>query len=337
MADRALFNELIAYHKGISELPSPDHYVLLAAHDGLTYLHDRFDYCPVINLAGLRGRGKTRTAKGMTYVSYRGIETTSVTEAHILRWAEYMGATLFFDVRDFSHKVQKSGAEDIFLKRFERGATVPRVLNYERGPFQDTRNFRVYGPTIIASNEPLSDLMESRAITIVMSESSMAFPTNVRPEAGLPYREALVAFRARHMLDHQMPVMPKPSSGRLGDVLQPVASIIALMAPGYLGNLRRLTHRLEQERLADRSLSVEARIVLAVEKAALSNTTGKLSVSEIHQQIVGGWVPFQIGLESLGRRLSSLGFARTRMTGGPAAVIYDQAKIDRLKRELGVG
>jgi hypothetical protein len=61
-----------------------------------------------------------------------------------------LGATLFFDVLDIWNKAQKAGTEDILLLRYEKGATVPRVLYPDRGPFRDTVYYDIYGPTIVA-------------------------------------------------------------------------------------------------------------------------------------------------------------------------------------------
>ena len=50
-------------------------------------------------------------------------------------------------------EVTKNGrANDVLLGRYEKGAIISRVLNPEKGAFDDIRHFKVYGPTIIATN-----------------------------------------------------------------------------------------------------------------------------------------------------------------------------------------
>jgi hypothetical protein len=148
-SDQQLFNDLVNYHRSISELPDDNYYQFLAAWDMHTYLIDKFEYSPIIWLYAIPARGKSRTAKGVTYVSWRGIILTTVKEPHIIRLATNDRATLFFDIMDLWKKVERAGADDIMLNRFERGGKVPRILNPELGPFQDTKWFHIYGQLLL--------------------------------------------------------------------------------------------------------------------------------------------------------------------------------------------
>jgi hypothetical protein len=209
-SDQQLFNDLVNYHRSISELPDDNYYQFLAAWDMHTYLIDKFEYSPIIWLYAIPARGKSRTAKGVTYVSWRGIILTTVKEPHIIRLATNDRATLFFDIMDLWKKVERAGADDIMLNRFERGGKVPRILNPELGPFQDTKWFHIYGPTIIATNKVINDILETRSIQIVMPETTKIFENDVKEVDALPFRERLTAFRAR-WIDRELPWCLKTS------------------------------------------------------------------------------------------------------------------------------
>ena len=84
-------------------------------------------------------------------------------------------------------KVEKANADDIMLHRFERGGKVLRIMYPDKGPFKDTKWFEIYGPTIIATNEPIHDILETRSVQIVMPESYRIFEDDVKEANGLPY------------------------------------------------------------------------------------------------------------------------------------------------------
>lgn len=65
------------------------------------------------------------------------------------------------------------------------------------GSVDDTTYYRVYGPTIVATNEVVNEILATRAIQIVMPQSSRSFDDDLDEGAVLSYRERLVAFRAR--------------------------------------------------------------------------------------------------------------------------------------------
>jgi hypothetical protein len=127
-----LYNDLLVYHKGISELPSSAHYDLLVAWEFQTYLLEPYEYSPEICLYAVPERGKSRTGKGMIYVARRGVHVESLRDAYLVRLANNFQATIFFDVMNLWKKTEKTGCEDIILGRFERGLVVPRVLYPER-------------------------------------------------------------------------------------------------------------------------------------------------------------------------------------------------------------
>jgi len=170
-----LYNDLLAYHRGISELPGEGFYDLLVAWDFHTYLLEAVQYSPIICHFAVPERGKSRTGKGMIYVAYRGMHAESLNEAYILRMASHFQASIFFDVMDIWKKAIKRDSEDILLHRFEKGAKVPRVLYPERGAFLDTTYFEIFGPTIIATNEGAHRILDTRAVQVNMPQTGKRF------------------------------------------------------------------------------------------------------------------------------------------------------------------
>lgn len=254
--DESLYYDLLAYHVGISELPRKAYYDLLAAWDMHTYLLEAVQYSPIICLFAVPERGKSRTGKGMIHVAYRGIHVESLRDAYLVRVAHDLHASLFFDVKNIWRKAEKNGSEDILLHRFEKGAKVPRVLFPDRGAHRDIVYYSIFGPTIVGTNESVHRILETRAVPIKMPETSKRFENDVTPELSLSLKERLVAFRARH-LGETFVNIPKPASGRLGDILKPLQQIIRLVKPEREIRFLELVKELEAERLIEKADSLE--------------------------------------------------------------------------------
>jgi hypothetical protein len=307
--DLQLFEDLVEYHKTISELPSENHYKYIAAWVMHTYLFDNCEYSPVNWLYAIPERGKSRTGKACIYVAWRGIHVITLKEAHIIRLATDQRATIFFDIMDFWKRVAKSDTEDIMLARFERGAQVPRVLYPEKGAFEDTVHYDVYGPTIIATNETIGSIMQTRAVQIIMPESSRNFDDDVKPEMGLSFRERLVAFRARWM-DKSLPQADKPTRGRLGDILRPIRQIIKVISSDETWFMDFVGH-IEENRKSEGIDSQDAIVVSAIVQALPSVKHNHL----LHKDtldIINRHRPeqFRMSPHSLGRITTRLGFER---------------------------
>jgi DNA primase catalytic core len=313
--DKTLFYDLVDYHKGISELPSEDHYYLLALWDLHTYLFEKSEYSPYLWLYAIPERGKSRTGKGCIYVARRALHVESLRDAYILRVAENLGATLFFDVLELWKKAEKTGTEDILLQRYEKGTTVPRVLYPERGPHKDTVYFSVYGPTVVATNEMVSEIFATRAIQIIMPESDRQFENDVKPENGLELKERLVAFRARH-LDDELPQAQKPCRYRLGDILRPLLQVLLLAVPEEKERFIRLCGRLEQERYENLADTLEARILQAIIDLKSEIEKGRLEAKKIGDKINEG-VPdkFKKSQSTITRICARMGFKAKRPKG----------------------
>ncbi len=334
----ALCSEVFDLLHSTSEMPSEDYYQELLIPWVLhTYLLEHFHYSPILCLYAVPERGKSRTGKALAYHSYRGVVVETLRESNIIRLATDCKATIFFDTMGLWRKVERNQSEDVILARYERGSVVPRVLYPERGPFKDTRNYKVFGPTIIATNENIHHILETRAIVINMPEASRRFENNITPEIALPLREKLVAFRA-YYLDKPLPQAPKPAQGRLGDILQPLYQVVRLVRgqegdPSFLGFVAKL----EEDRRMERSDTLEAQVVRAI--LALENKVERgilpvqLITDTLNRTRPQGK---ELTPEKIGRLLNSLGLDKGRTNDGHKAITWDARKISLLQARYGL-
>lgn len=293
-------------------------------------------YSPIICLFAVPERGKTRTGQGMIYLAYHGIHVESLRDAYLVRVANDLKASLFFDVRNIWHKAEKNGSDDILLHRFERGAKVPRVLYPEKGPHRDMVYYSVFGPTVISTNEGLHRILETRAISINMPHSVKTFENDISPESAIALKEHLVSFRARHM-DETLPEIPKPALSRLGDILKPLHQMIRLARPEKEGAFLKLVKELEEARLTEKAGSLEAQILKEITHLKEFVNKCSLPVKDITDALnTGKPDKYQLSYQRVGRRLSAMGFKKGKTVEGSASIIFDEEIIERLKVSYGL-
>lgn len=333
-----LRKDLFDFLYNAAEMPSSDYYSeLLVPWVFHTYLIEHFDYSPIISLCAVPERGKSRMGKALTYLSYRGAVVETLRESNIIRLATDCRASIFFDTMGFWRKVERNQSEDVVLGRYEKGGVVPRVLWPERGPFKDTRHYAIFGPTILATNEALHNILETRAVIINMPETSRAFTQNVAPELALPLKERLTAFRA-YYLNKTLPEVPKPSQSRLGDILQPLYQIVRLVR-GKEGDLAFLefVSRVEEDRRMERSDTLEAQVVRTIVALESEVERGILPVKLITNTLNATRPEKkQLTPQRVGRLLNSLALNKCRTSDGSRAILWDENKILRLQGRYGV-
>jgi len=334
--DHKLFVDLVGYHKSISELPSEEYYDFVALWVMHTYLFEHWEYTPILCLFAVPERGKSRTGKGVVFVSHRGVHVESLREAYLLRLASDYGATVFIDVLDLWRKAERSQSEDIILQRFERGAKVFRVLYPDRGAFEDMVTYSIFGPTIVGTNEAVDPIMETRCVVINMPASKKEFEMDVKPEGGIALRERLLAFRARHMHE-QLPPIDKPAERRLGDVMRPIMQVLYLVCPDRKATLENLTAELNRQRQERKSETLEGEILKAVYVLEDHVLHGKLKVADITSEVnVSKLEKFKTTERSVGRKLSALGFDKVYSSDGRKAIIYNKEFLAEVCEKYGI-
>lgn len=331
-----LFDDILAYLKDTSELPTEAHYVLLTAFAFHTHLLELANYSPMICLFAVPERGKSRTGKALTYICYRGLHVESLREAYIFRIADRFQATFFFDVMDIWRKAERSDSEDILLQRFERGSKVARVLYPDKGAHLDIVYFSIFGATILATNEPPHSILETRAVTINMPQATRNFKDDVTPAQALSIKERLTAFRAQYM-NAQLPEVEKPADGRLGDILRPLLQIIRFAKPAAEPLFMELITSLQESRTRQKAETLEGELLQILGSLKVVVHRCALPVKTITKEInVDRPERYRLSPQRIGRLLSALGFEKARTATGGSAILYDERRIAELQKRFGV-
>lgn len=336
-SDSDLYVRLREYHERISDLPNPLYYDLLVLWDFHTYLLEKLQFSPILYLFAVKERGKSRTGKGCLHVSRRGIFTETIREPDVIRWGNDHKATLGFDVSDFPKKVERANCDDLILSRFERGSTASRTLWPEKGAFRDTKSFKLFGGTIIMTNRPINDIIESRAISIDMKPSARMFNDAVLPEDALELKAKLTAFRFRNRAT-KLKETRKTLPGRLGDILSPLQQIVHTFFPEVTNNFELLTQIISSKKKEDATDTFEAQIIEAIINSESEVQEGFLAVEQVANLFnEGKSEKFAVRNETVGRVLKGLGFTPRRSAGGRRGIYYDPELVKSVAAQYGLG
>jgi hypothetical protein len=273
----------------------------------------------------------------MLSVSYRGVHLGDMNSANIFRYSQNQSATLFLDCTDLWKTAMKAGGEDILLNRFEKGATVPRVLHPDRGAFHDQVHYKIFGSTIVATNEPASNIFESRCLSITMPNRPGEYE-NGKPEMGIPFKERLLAWRAR-MMDQRLPdIRPVEGvAGRLWDISKPLFQLSQMIKPEIVDDMHRVLLGMADKKAEDKKESIEGQIVAVLDELADFDNRHEvvLSVSEIRDKLNGAKDPrYQMSAIKVGLKLNSLSLRKTSVNGC-RYVKMTKPELDLLKKQFG--
>lgn len=260
--DGKLFEDVYLYLKRFSYI-NPAYRTLLTCYVFCTYIQEHPDiyYLAEIVFYAPPEYGKSRTGKAIISIAYRGIHLVTLKEANVFRYSQNLQATIFFDIKSLWKKAEKNDCEDVLLLRFEKGAKASRVIYPERGPFRDTVYYDIFGPTIIATNEAIHNILDTRAINIPIPNKPGNYE-NLSPLKGLELKERLTAWRAR-MMGKLLPMIdPLPGvQGRLRDISEPLIQVCALVQPKRLSMLQKVIQEVAGQRIEDKRSTIEGQIV----------------------------------------------------------------------------
>jgi len=339
--DPDLYADLLAYLKRFSALDDQQ-WALVAHYVFLTYLHDHpeIDYCPYILFYAVPERGKSRTGKSVSFVAFRGVHLIELREANIFRFSQNLHGTLFFDLMDVWKKAERSNSEDLLLVRFEKGAKVVRVLHPEKGAFRDTVYYNFYGPTIIASNEQLHKILDTRCLPIVMPNRP-GYYENPRPELAQELKERLTAWRGRR-LHAPLPRISPISSirGRLWDICRPLFQVGMLVNPQEIDLLLEAIHAIAGERSESKRETTEGRLVsilreLTDRQGAACFLNWSIKTAKIHKAFNEDRAEdHHVSAQWIGKKLKSMSL-RHRTVNGRSEILLSRQEYQTLLEQYG--
>jgi hypothetical protein len=315
-----LFNDLLNRLKCFSFIP--DHqFIITTCFIFLTYVqdHSEIQYFPMLLFWSSPERGKSRTGKAVANCSFRGLHIVDMREANLFRYSQDFHSTLFIDLMDLWKKAERNQSEDILLLRYEKGARVARVLYPEKGAFKDMVYFGVYGPTVMATNEPVHHILDTRCLPILMPNKPENYE-NPTAEKLLEIKERLTAWRFKTMGKPLPVIEPIPGiNGRLWDISKPLFQVCQMVWPSYWETLKMAILEISGQRIEEKQDSLEGQIVGILNNLSPDGSLSEWNIplddvmSKINENRPEG---HKLTSRYIGQRVKSIGLKKRRIATG---------------------
>lgn len=265
-----------------------DHFRQIASYYILlTWVYDAFNEIPYLRLRGDFGSGKTRALFVIGSLCNKAFFASGAsTVSPIFHTLDTFRGTLIFDEADFRFSDEKNELVKIFNNGNVRGFPILRTAITTQREF-DPRAFNVYGPKVVAMRKAFDDsALESRFLTEEMGQSRLRadipinLPESQKTEARM-LRNQLLMYRFKMLPTIKIndSLFDATLSPRLNQILIPLLSIID---DDRLRNEIRVSVRaFDQKLYAERSSSIEAGVLEAMQDLFKQNTSGSIPVSQV--------------------------------------------------------
>jgi hypothetical protein len=268
---------------------SPSFERIAAQYVFLTWTYDRLNELPYLRARGNFGSGKSRFLKVVGSICYRPIFTSgATTTSPIFRLLDQVRGTLILDEADFKFSDAKNDLVKILNTGYQKGTA---VLRSEGNGVFEVRSYDVYSPKIVATRENFDDIaLESRFLVEEMGKSKIRADITLRlkdsfADDAKKLRNKLLMWRLRN---YHVPLVfdDRPVDGLHPRLQQVITPLLAVMPSKEIQEtLIEHARRYGEELIADRALSWESEVVLAVLRLHHDTNLDGLLVKNIAAEI----------------------------------------------------
>lgn len=169
-------NKLIIAYRNIIDILKEycdlreDYYNIVALWIIGTYFHKQFPTYPYLFLNAMKGSGKTRTLKLITFLAKEGDMLNSLTEAVLFR---SQGALAIDEFEGITRKGNEA-LRELLNSAYKKGTKVKRMKKKKtmEGEEQVVEEFDVYRPIVIANIWGMESVLGDRCVTLILEKSN---------------------------------------------------------------------------------------------------------------------------------------------------------------------
>jgi hypothetical protein len=186
----------------------------------------------------------------------------------------------------------------------------------------------------MATNKIVDNTLGTRAVQIVMPETDKIFENDVLEINGLPFKERILALRAR-WLNKQLPEVSKPAKGRLGDILKPIRQMVNIACSDESWFMDFVSD-IEESNKSENGDTDEATVLKAIVSCMTKIENGHLLHADTLSVINDGRSErLKMTPQRLGRIARRLGFNPYNQ-GNLRGIYIDEGLLERLCQRYGV-
>jgi hypothetical protein len=254
-----------------------------------TWLYDKFNEVPYLRAIGDFGSGKSRLLQTVGSLCYKPIFTGgATTTSPIFRIVNEIKGTLVLDEADYRFSDMTSDIIKILNTGYQKG--MPVLRSEGKGTFE-VKAYDVFGPKIIATRETYQDkALESRFLVEEMGSSKLRkdIPRTLNQsfyDDAEAIRNKLLMWRLKGF---NLPIntdqeLIEGIHPRLNQIIIPLLSVIKNRS--VKNRLKTFITDYNSELIADRGLSWESEIILAILRIKDETRPLEIRVKEIADKV----------------------------------------------------
>lgn len=166
-----IFNEIKAHIKYYVQLEEEGQYDVVACWIIATYFFEMFDAFGYLYLTGTKGCGKTKLLKTVATLAFNGKLNIGIKSASLFRSVHGSKLTLCLDEIDANTLKNDTDLNELLRGGYIKGHTVPRTERNEKTGVFEVKQHELFSPKALCNITGIDDVIEDRAITIVMVRS----------------------------------------------------------------------------------------------------------------------------------------------------------------------
>ena len=250
-----------------------------------TWLYDKFNELPYLRTIGDFGSGKSRFLQAIGILCYKPVFIGgATTPSPIFRIINEVHGTLIIDEADFKFSDMTSEVVKILNTGYQKG--IPVLRSEGKGTFE-VKAYDVFCPKIVATRETFSDkalesrfLVEEMGVGRLRSDIPRTLNENFYQEAEL-IRNKLLMWRLKNYFEpiERREEIIEGIHPRLNQIVIPLLSVIK--DEPIRAKLKSFIIKYNIELVADRGLSHESDIMLAILRCEYEKGLNEMTMSDI--------------------------------------------------------
>lgn len=333
-----------------------------------TGCHNLFQAYPYLHLFGPKRSGKTKTLTLIKCLGFNGIRSHSLSAAAIYRLVESGHTTLLLDEQDYlANPDRKEDFRVLLYGGYKQGSYVVRNEKLSSGKIVPAK-FTIYSPKALANIEGLEDVLQDRAITIIMPRSVDPNITRREPDEEDPMwlekRNELASLYIKHwkeireaysvtlkalgdvedyssLPDGLKPLFKEARNylySRAREIWAPIVALALFFESKGVKNLVEKILSLAKENIHERTIdeieTPEVGLIYALKKVYYVD--GYYALPDIYDAFKKETGIERIDVRSIGRMLKRLGVKNKRRVSGTIQYLITDKIIKDLARRFSI-
>lgn len=167
-----VYGDIISLMKNYFDFPDERYFHVITCWIIGTYYFQIFNTYPILYLNAVKRAGKSKLLTFISLLAFNAVDGQDFTSSTIFRLAHLNKCSILIDELENIRSKEKVGLRLLLNNRYKKGKQVPRAEQEGKNKSFNVNLYSLYGPTAIANISGLDNVLEDRAITLILQRST---------------------------------------------------------------------------------------------------------------------------------------------------------------------